>query len=70
MQIIVNKQKFVLDAPVKLSELPGLLGVLYTEEDKRSFSLSDNGRLLSEIPDEGMAEDGHTYIVFQITAGG
>jgi len=70
MEIIVNKQRFTLEEALKLSELPGLIGVLYTEADKSSFSLSDNDRLLGEIPDEGLTEDGHEYIVFQITAGG
>jgi len=70
MEIIVNRQKFTLDKAIKLSELPGLIGVLYSEEDKSSFSLSDNDKLLGEIPDDSMTEDGHEYIVFQITAGG
>ena len=70
MEITVNRQKFKLDEAIKLSELPSLIGVLYPEEDKRSFSLSDNDVLLGEIPDDDMTEDGHEYIVFQITAGG
>jgi len=70
MQITVNKQQFKLQEAIKLSELPALIGVLYTEEDKSSFSLSDNDILLGEIPDDAMTQDGHEYIVFQITAGG
>jgi hypothetical protein len=70
MEITVNRQKFKLDKAIKLSELPGLIGVLYPDEDKRSFSLSDNNTLLSGIPDDDMTQDGHEYIVFQITAGG
>ena len=70
MEITVNKQKIKLDTAVKLTELPRLIGVQYTEQEKNDFFLSDNNKMIHEIPDDAMTEDGHKYIVFQIGFGG
>ena len=70
MEITVNRQKIKLDKAAKLAELPDLLGVQYGKEEKGNFFLSDNNRMIYEIPEDAMTEDGHNYTVFQIAFGG
>ena len=70
MEITVNTKRMKLEKAVKLSDLPELLGIHYEEEERKNVFLSDNGRMLYEIPKEAVTEDGHKYVVFQLSYGG
>ena len=70
MEITVNKQKIKLDKAVRLMELPYLIGNQYVEEEKKNYFLSDNDKMIHEIPEDAMTEDGHKYIVYQLAFGG
>ena len=70
MEITVNTIKIKLENAVKLVDLPELIGVHFVEEEKGNVFLSDNNKMLYEIPEDALAEDGHKYVVFHLSAGG
>ena len=70
MEITVNTVKIKLENAVKLVDLPELIGVHFGEEEKGNVFLSDNNKMLYKIPEDAVAEDGHDYVVFHMSAGG
>ena len=70
MEITVNTKKIKLEKAVKLADLPELLGIHYEEEERGNVFLSDNDKMLYEIPEDAVTEDGHKYVVFQLSYGG
>ena len=70
MEITVNNQIYKLEEAIRLANLPDLLDIQYTEDEKDQFFIADNNVMIHDIPEDAITEDGHEYILFQLTPGG